>query len=106
MSKVLNEYGLSVRDMEEIYRILKAHPEIALVHIFGSRAKGNYHSGSDIDLAIMNHGVDAQVIDRVLLELSESSFPLLVDLVDYNALSQPAFKDHIQRVGKVFYSSI
>ena len=103
MKQDLNQYGLSERDMAEIFRILQSQPEIARVHIFGSRAKGTYHSGSDIDLAIMNEGAGFAVIQRLSEQFSESSLPFVVDLVDYTQLSHAEFKEHIDRVGKLFF---
>ncbi len=103
MNQDLNEYGLSVRDMAEIFRILQSQPAIARVHIFGSRAKGSYHAGSDIDLAIMNKGAGFVVMQRLTEQFRESSLPFVVDLVDYTQLSHAEFKAHIDRVGKLFF---
>ncbi len=42
--------------IEQIERVLcqwaQAHPLVREIHIFGSRAKGTTHAGSDLDLAI------------------------------------------------------
>lgn len=50
-------FGLSARNQHTLYEILAKYPDIQTVHIFGSRAKGNFHIGSDMDLAIMNAGL-------------------------------------------------
>ena len=98
-----NRYGLSERSIQELYAIFKKHPDIRRVHLFGSRAKGNYKTGSDIDLAVINTGLQPKTISRVLSECAESSLPVAVDLVDFNALTNQAFIDHIKRVGVLFY---
>jgi predicted nucleotidyltransferase len=94
-----NKFGLTERDMQTIKSVFEAYPEIKIVHIFGSRAKGNYKLGSDIDLAIMNKGVDSITLTRVLDEFEESNLPYRVDLVDYSKLTKQDFIDHIERVG-------
>jgi predicted nucleotidyltransferase len=98
-------YGLSERDLNTIFSILKKYGEVTTVYIFGSRAKGNYKAGSDIDLAIMN----APVADKTLLQIKndfeESSLPYHVDLVYFKAITHPELIAHIERVGKVFYES-
>ena len=102
----LNEFELSSRDMEEIYRILQTCPEITCVHIFGSRAKGTFHKGSDIDLAIMNKGVDFSKIRKLSSQFQESALPYTVDLVDFTELKHPEFSEHIERVGRIFYEPL
>ena len=90
--------------MSEVFRILSAHPQITLVFVFGSRAKGTFHNGSDLDLVIMNDNVEPKTVDQVIGAFNESSLPFSVDLVQYHALTHDSFKSHIDRVGKVFYS--
>jgi len=105
MSKEKNKYGLTERSIRELYAIFSKYPDVKEVHLFGSRAKGNYKTGSDIDLAVMNTGLQPKTISRVLAECAESSLPVAVDLVDFNALTYPAFIDHIQRTGILFYAA-
>ena len=51
-------HGLSKRDLDEISEILKSFPEIEEAVLFGSRAKGNYKPGSDIDIAIKGSAIE------------------------------------------------
>ena len=103
MEEVTNEFGLTPRNVSDILRILSAQPTIERVHIFGSRAKGTYHSGSDVDLAIMNEGVDFKMMNQLSTAFQESSLPYVVDVVNYPEIKHVAFKEHIDRVGKMFY---
>ena len=105
MDHILNEFGLSSREMNEVFRVLRAYPQITLVHIFGSRAKGTFHKGSDIDLAIMNGDVDTKIVEQLNSAFDESSLPFTVDLVQYHKLTNDSLKAHIDRVGKVFYQT-
>jgi len=103
MDHILNEFGLSSREMNEAFRVLHAYPKITLVHVFGSRAKGTFHKGSDIDLAIMNGDADPKIVDQLNADFNESSLPFSVDLIQYHTLTNDSLKAHIDRVGKVFY---
>ena len=47
-----NNFGLSARTINELLNYFKSKSEIELVKIYGSRAKGSFHNGSDIDFAI------------------------------------------------------
>jgi len=97
-----NIYGLTERDMRTIQDIFKKYPDITEVRLFGSRAKGNYKQGSDIDLAVMNEGVSSKVIGDLAFEFEESRLPYMVDLINYPALRHKEFIEHIDRVGIVF----
>ena len=103
MKPVVNEFGLSERDMNTINGIFKQFPEVQEVLIFGSRAMGNYKFGSDIDLAIMNV-VEPQTVRTISGYFSESSLPYFVDLVNVRHLTNPEFIDHIKRNGILFFS--
>jgi predicted nucleotidyltransferase len=46
-----NSFGLLDRDMEAIAAVLSQEPRVEKAIIFGSRAKGNFRNGSDVDLA-------------------------------------------------------
>lgn len=101
-----NVFGLTERDLQTLRNVFAAYPEVEEVRIFGSRAKGNYHKGSDVDLAVMNEGVSVKSIRTITALLSESSLPYRVDLVNFPALSYPDFIEHINRVGRLIYKKI
>ena len=46
------QFGLSENIIERIQKTFEANAKVDAVIIFGSRAKGNYKEGSDIDLAV------------------------------------------------------
>lgn len=102
--KKRNKLGLTERDMSTIHDILGRFPEVETVLIFGSRAKGTYKLGSDIDLVIMDAGVDETVVCKLNDYFSESCLPYFVDLICYPSLKDIALKEHIDRVGVSFYS--
>ena len=49
----MNEFGLSEKSMEIIRGIYSQFPQIKSVILYGSRAKGNFKPGSDIDMTIV-----------------------------------------------------
>ncbi len=98
-----NQYGLTNRDMKTVQDIFRKYPDVKEVYLFGSRAKGNYKTGSDIDFAIMNEGVDSKTITKLLADFTESSLPFTVDLINFPTLKHTDLINHINRVGIVFY---
>ncbi|WP_144328568.1 nucleotidyltransferase family protein [Tepidimonas charontis] len=58
--------------------------------MFGSRARGDARPTSDIDLALKAPmAIDPTVLAHVREALEESHIPLLVDLIDYEAVAEP-----------------
>ena len=51
-------FGLSDTVIKELQDVFRRHANIKKVLIFGSRSKGNYRAGSDIDLAVIGNDID------------------------------------------------
>jgi len=94
-----NKYGLTARDMQTLLNVFAKYPEVKNVVIFGSRAKGTFTAGSDIDLAIMDRLSNETLLWEIKQDLEESTLPYFVDLVGYHFLQDSKFKEHIDRVG-------
>ena len=101
-----NKYGLTDRDIKTLQDIFRKYTEVKEVHLFGSRAKGNYKTGSDIDLAVMNEGVKSKTITKLVVDFEESSLPFTVDLINFPTLKHTDLIDHINRVGTIFYKRL
>ena len=99
-----NNYGLDQRDMQTISGILSKYNEVKNVLIFGSRAIGRYHSGSDIDIAIIDKNICYQTLREIKSDFSDCSLPYNVDLINFATLTNEELKNHILRVGKPFSS--
>jgi predicted nucleotidyltransferase len=99
-----NEFGLKPRDMNTIHGILDKYPEIILVNIFGSRAKGTFKFGSDVDLAIINPGVDKEILRKIIEDFEESNLPFRVDIISTASLIQSELNLQIKKFGIPFYN--
>jgi uncharacterized protein len=103
----MNAFGISNRSYEYLRQTFENYPEIKEVLVFGSRAKGNYRNGSDIDLAIkvQKNGLKLALdISGILNE--RLPIPYHVDVVSYDDLENLELKSHIDRVGKAFFEMI
>ena len=95
-----NEFGLPERTMNELLDYFKSKPEIEKVVIYGSRAKGTYQTGSDIDFAIWS---DKETLSGIALDLDELPTPYMFDVTNYKTLTHEGMKNSIDRDGKIFY---
>lgn len=97
--------GLSARAVAAIRGVLMAHPAVTQAILFGSRAKGNYRNGSDIDLAVTGPCTDSE-LGTIAWELDDLLLPWEIDLLQFDRIANPDLREHIARVGQVFYSKL
>jgi predicted nucleotidyltransferase len=97
------EFGLSKQTCATIRLILDGYPQVEKAMLYGSRAKGNYKNGSDIDLTLIGAALDHRLLMSIASALDDSDIPYTVDLSLFEHLENPALREHIERVGKVFY---
>ena len=92
-------YGLSQAELESIQRVCK-EVDIKRAILFGSRAKGNYKKGSDIDLAVIG---DEKKLSYILNE--ETTLPYFFDVINFNKITNKNLLEHIKRVGQIIYEA-
>lgn len=99
------KFGLSDTVIKELQDIFRRHTNIEKVLIFGSRSKGNYRPGSDIDLAVIGKNIDYSQLLDILCEIDELELLYSIDLLDYQKKVGTPLGDHIDRVGQVFFEA-
>lgn len=97
------EFGLSQTTTSTIRRILAEVPVLEKAVIYGSRAKGNYRPGSDIDLTLFGSGLNLDMLGQIAARLDESPIPYQVDLSLFDQIENAGLREHIARFGRVFY---
>jgi predicted nucleotidyltransferase len=97
-------FGLKESVIRKICSVLARYPQVEKAILYGSRAKGNYKNGSDIDLTLRG-GADLSlnVIYKILDDLDELLLPYTIDLSIFKDIGDPDVIEHIQRVGVPFY---
>ena len=98
-------FGLSETVIKELQEVFRHHANIEKVLIFGSRSKGNYRAGSDIDLAVIGKDVDYNQLLDIICEIEDLELLYSVDLLDYQKKKGTPIGDHIDRVGQIFYQA-
>lgn len=90
--------------MDIIRGIYERFPEVKKVLVYGSRAKGTFREGSDIDMAIV---ADGTLSRHTLMDIADafdnSYLAYLTDISDLRALKNQSLIDHINRCGKILY---
>lgn len=96
-------FGLPDPTMSIIRAILWRHAHVDSAIIYGSRAKGTYRPGSDIDLTLVGPRLSYDDLLHIMADLDESAIPYRVDVSIFHDIGDAAVQDQIERRGKVFY---
>lgn len=100
----VEKWGLTKETIQKIRDCLALFPQVEKVVLYGSRAKGNYRVGSDIDLCIYGTAVDTNLLLKIEEKIDDLMLPHSVDFCIHHLLDNKNFVDHIDRVGQVFYA--
>lgn len=96
-------FGLEENDILKLQKIFADYPQIESIKIYGSRAKGNYKNGSDIDLTLIGQDLNLTIVNAIETQIDDLLLPYLFDISIYHQISNPDLIDHIKRVGQIFY---
>ncbi len=97
------KFGLDQTTIDNINSVFRKYAEIEEVIIYGSRAKGNYKAGSDIDITIKGEKVTDSTRSNVSMDIDDLNTPYLFDISLHQTLNSPTLMAHIDRVGQQFY---
>jgi len=98
------KFGLKEDTIAKINSILVKFPQVEEAVLYGSRAKGNYKPGSDIDLTLKGENINYSLLSEISMQIDDLLLPYMFDLSVYHQLNSPDIIEHIDRVGQVFYS--
>ena len=98
-----NRFGLKENTITAIQSVFSKYPEIDQALLYGSRAKGTYRKGSDIDLTLLGNKLTYSLLNRIETGIDDLLLPYTVDLSLYSHIDNADLLDHIQRDGKLFY---
>ncbi|UTC76299.1 nucleotidyltransferase domain-containing protein [Treponema sp. OMZ 792] len=97
------KFGLTETQEKILIGILKKHIKSGETIVFGSRAMGTNTERSDIDIALKSvEFFSPYSLGDLIDEIAESDFPYLADILIYEEITNPALKEHIDRVGMEF----
>ena len=93
-------FGLSPDVVESIKGIISGFPQIEKVIIYGSRAKGTYKDGSDIDLTLVGDDLTLKTVYALEDKLDDLYLPYTFDISIFSRINNPDLIQHITDFGK------
>ena len=97
------KYGLTEPEFESLINVFHQIPMVEKAVLFGSRAKGNFRPGSDIDIAVYGKSLLFDDFLTLTVKLDELELLQKIDLVKFESIENPDFIAHIDRVGIIIY---
>ncbi len=99
MNSTQEKFGLDPEVISKILKVLYSNSKVDQVILYGSRAKGNFKKGSDIDLTLKGEEVNSHLVFNLETQLDDLMLPYLIDLSAYGEINNPSLIEHIDRVG-------
>lgn len=97
------DYGLPPAVIDRIREALARFPDIDKAVLYGSRAMGTHKNGSDIDITLYGERMTLEELNAIASDMDDLLLPYTIDLSIFALLNNADLREHIGRVGKVFY---
>lgn len=97
------DFGLHADTISAIVETISKYANIQKAVIYGSRAKGNYKPGSDIDIALYADDLNLNQVNEISVALDDLMLPYIFDISIYNKIKNKDLLEHIDRVGKPIF---
>lgn len=91
--------GIPDDKWQKIVSVIKKHRNVSGIVLYGSRAKGTFKKGSDIDLALKGKNISSEQLTQINLDYEDLYLPWKLGITVYSDISNRDLKDHIDRVG-------
>ena len=96
-------YGLPPHVLKRLSAVFRKWPQIDRAILYGSRAKGNFRAGSDIDLCLEADTMQIAELLKLCGEIDDLLLPWKVDLALKHTIENSELVAHIERVGVPVY---
>jgi predicted nucleotidyltransferase len=97
------KFGIPDESLDKLLGTISRETRVEGIVLYGSRAKGTFRSGSDIDLCLDASELDYSTLMRIENELDDLLLPWKIDLAIRQRIDNAELLSHIERVGKTLF---
>ena len=101
--EAVKRFGLKEATINKIIAVFAKYTQIDKILLYGSRAKGNYRNGSDIDLTLIGDQLNYSQLSGIESDIDDLFLPYSFDISIFKDIDNPDLVEHINRVGVVLY---
>ena len=97
------QFGLLDDVLPKLLAVLLNNQKVRQVTLYGSRAKGNWRRGSDIDFCLDGDALNLKDLDELDSAIDSLLLPWKVNIAVRQQIDNPELIAHIERVGVRLY---
>jgi predicted nucleotidyltransferase len=101
--EAVKRFGLKESTINKIIAVFAKYTQIDKILLYGSRAKGNYRNGSDIDLTLIGDQLNYSQLSGIESDIDDLFLPYSFYISIFKDIDNPDLVEHINRVGVVLY---
>ncbi len=94
--------GLKPEILNPLTAIFPSYEALDTVVLYGSRAKGTYHAGSDIDITLAGENLNDSLVGKIEEDI-DNLLPYSFDISLWSQIDNAELRMHIERVGIIIY---
>ena len=98
------KFGLTEHTLQLIINCISNFTSIDSAVLYGSRAKGNFKDGSDIDISLKGKNLTLKDVLKLENEIDDLLLPYKFDICIYHQINNPDLIEHIDTLGIEIYS--
>ena len=95
--------GIPQADSQRLLALIRTHPHVQKVVLYGSRALGRQHAGSDIDLCLEAPSMELGELLELGAALDDLLLPWQIDLQLRHLIAHEDLLAHIERAGQLLW---
>ncbi len=98
------KFGLTEHTLQLIIKCISNFTAIDSAVLYGSRAKGNFKDGSDIDISLKGKNLTLKDVLKLENEIDDLLLPYKFDISIYQQINNQDLIEHIDMVGIEIYN--
>ena len=95
--------GIPQADSQQLLELIRSHPHVEKVVLYGSRALGRQRAGSDIDLCLEAPSMALGELLELGAALDDLLLPWQLDLQLRHLIAHEGLLAHIERAGQLLW---
>ena len=95
--------GIPQADSQRLLELIRSHPHVQKVVLYGSRALGRQRAGSDIDLCLEAPSMKLGELLELGAQLDDLLLPWQIDLQLLHLIAHEGLVAHIERAGQLLW---
>jgi len=100
----MKKYGVGEKVWGMLHATWASFPQVKRAILYGSRARGDFHEGSDIDIAIDGPSMTSSEFAKVWNAIDDLPIIYTLDIIHLQSTTNPSLLNAVNQDGKVVYS--